>query len=129
MHLFSLNIYYCKLRVHNKGRQVPQTSSLPKQKDAAFKGRGTPSGTLPLITVFVKTKKALGLANRLFPNAFIFYSPCGPYLYTRRESNPNRRNRNPLFYPLNYGCNLAYALFRQKHHILHFRLAKVIIYL
>ncbi len=25
-------------------------------------------------------------------------------LYTHGESNPNRRNRNPLFYPLNYGC-------------------------
>ena len=24
-------------------------------------------------------------------------------LYARGESNPNRRNRNPLFYPLNYG--------------------------
>lgn len=24
--------------------------------------------------------------------------------YTRGESNPNRRNRNPKFYPLNYGC-------------------------
>ena len=23
--------------------------------------------------------------------------------YSRRESNPNRRNRNPIFYPLNYG--------------------------
>lgn len=23
--------------------------------------------------------------------------------YPRRESNPNRRNRNPIFYPLNYG--------------------------
>lgn len=23
--------------------------------------------------------------------------------YARRESNPNRRNRNPIFYPLNYG--------------------------
>ena len=23
--------------------------------------------------------------------------------YPRRESNPNRRNRNPKFYPLNYG--------------------------
>lgn len=27
-------------------------------------------------------------------------------LYTRGESNPNRRNRNPKFYPLNYGCVL-----------------------
>ncbi len=25
-------------------------------------------------------------------------------LYTHGESNPNRWNRNPLFYPLNYGC-------------------------
>ena len=25
-------------------------------------------------------------------------------LYTRWESNPYRRNRNPVFYPLNYGC-------------------------
>ena len=24
--------------------------------------------------------------------------------YTRWESNPYRRNRNPVFYPLNYGC-------------------------
>ncbi len=24
-------------------------------------------------------------------------------LYPRGESNPNRRNRNPKFYPLNYG--------------------------
>lgn len=24
--------------------------------------------------------------------------------YTHGESNPNRWNRNPLFYPLNYGC-------------------------
>ena len=24
-------------------------------------------------------------------------------LYPRGESNPNRRNRNPIFYPLNYG--------------------------
>ena len=24
--------------------------------------------------------------------------------YTCRESNPNLRNRNPLFYPLNYKC-------------------------
>lgn len=70
MHLFSLNIYYCKLRVHNKGRQVPQTSSLPKQKDAAFKGRGTPSGTLPLITVFVKTKKALGFSQSAVSQCF-----------------------------------------------------------
>ena len=26
-----------------------------------------------------------------------------PDLYSRRESNPNRWNRNPIFYPLNYG--------------------------
>ena len=26
-----------------------------------------------------------------------------PLWYPRRESNPNRRNRNPIFYPLNYG--------------------------
>ena len=26
------------------------------------------------------------------------------FWYTRGESNPNRRNRNPIFYPLNYGC-------------------------
>lgn len=25
-------------------------------------------------------------------------------LYTHTESNRNRRNRNPIFYPLNYGC-------------------------
>ena len=25
-----------------------------------------------------------------------------PYLYPRWESNPNRRNRNPKFYPLDY---------------------------
>ncbi len=25
------------------------------------------------------------------------------FLYPRGESNPNRRNRNPIFYPLNYG--------------------------
>lgn len=25
-------------------------------------------------------------------------------VYTRRESNSHRRNRNPVFYPLNYGC-------------------------
>ena len=24
--------------------------------------------------------------------------------YTHGESNPNQRNRNPSFYPLNYGC-------------------------
>ena len=24
-------------------------------------------------------------------------------MYARGESNPNRRNRNPIFYPLNYG--------------------------
>lgn len=24
-------------------------------------------------------------------------------LYSHGESNPNRRNRNPIFYPLNYG--------------------------
>lgn len=24
--------------------------------------------------------------------------------YAHGESNPNRRNRNPKFYPLNYGC-------------------------
>lgn len=24
------------------------------------------------------------------------------FLYPRRESNPYRRNRNPIFYPLNY---------------------------
>lgn len=24
------------------------------------------------------------------------------FLYPRRESNPKLRNRNPLFYPLNY---------------------------
>lgn len=24
-------------------------------------------------------------------------------LYSRGESNPNRWNRNPIFYPLNYG--------------------------
>lgn len=24
--------------------------------------------------------------------------------YTRRESNPNLKNRNLPFYPLNYGC-------------------------
>ena len=30
-------------------------------------------------------------------------------LYTRGESNPNRRNRNPLFYPLNYGCRYKKA--------------------
>ena len=26
------------------------------------------------------------------------------FQYTHGESNPNRRNRNPVFYPLNYGC-------------------------
>ena len=47
--------------------------------------------------------------------------------YTRWESNPYRRNRNPVFYPLNYGClslkrckntqNLfPYLTFRQKFH-------------
>ena len=32
--------------------------------------------------------------RRLLPSVF---------LYARGESNPNRRNRNPIFYPLNYG--------------------------
>ncbi len=27
--------------------------------------------------------------------------------YAHGESNPNRRNRNPIFYPLNYGRVLA----------------------
>ena len=27
-------------------------------------------------------------------------------VYPRGESNPNRRNRNPIFYPLNYGDEL-----------------------
>ncbi len=27
------------------------------------------------------------------------------YAYTRTESNRDQRNRNPLFYPLNYGCS------------------------
>ena len=26
-----------------------------------------------------------------------------PFLYLRSESNRDQRNRNPLFYPLNYG--------------------------
>jgi hypothetical protein len=32
------------------------------------------------------------------------YSQMSFLKYTRRESNPHRRNRNPIFYPLNYGC-------------------------
>lgn len=32
-----------------------------------------------------------------------------PLWYPRRESNPNRRNRNPIFYPLNYGDGICYA--------------------
>lgn len=32
-----------------------------------------------------------------------------PLWYSRRESNPNRRNRNPIFYPLNYGNRICYA--------------------
>lgn len=32
------------------------------------------------------------------------YFDTPPFLYTHGESNPNRRNRNPIFYPLNYGC-------------------------
>ncbi len=30
----------------------------------------------------------------------------GSLEYPRGESNPNRRNRNPIFYPLNYGDEL-----------------------
>ena len=33
--------------------------------------------------------------------------------YTRRESNPNLGNRNPTFYPLNYGC--SYLLYLHYH--------------
>ena len=29
---------------------------------------------------------------------------CLKNQYTRTESNRDQRNRNPLFYPLNYGC-------------------------
>ena len=35
-------------------------------------------------------------------------------LYTHGESNPNRRNRNPLFYPLNYG-NILNGFHVQKY--------------
>ena len=28
--------------------------------------------------------------------------------YTHGESNPNQRNRNPSFYPLNYGCIIGF---------------------
>ena len=35
--------------------------------------------------------------------------------YTHRESNPNRRNRNPLFYPLNYGCSSAFAILKKQN--------------
>ena len=34
-------------------------------------------------------------------------SDCVVEWYTCRESNPNLRNRNPLFYPLNYRCAMV----------------------
>ena len=37
------------------------------------------------------------------------FGPPFLLLYLRRESNPNRRNRNPIFYPLNYGDIFVYA--------------------
>ena len=43
-------------------------------------------------------------------------SAIAPLLeYPRGESNPNRWNRNPIFYPLNYG-DIGCALFIQRHH-------------
>jgi hypothetical protein len=39
-------------------------------------------------------------------------------MYTRRDSNSHRRNRNPIFYPLNYGCILFYHL---KEEFSHFK--------
>lgn len=35
-------------------------------------------------------------------------------VYTCRESNPNLRNRNPLFYPLKYRCPSFLCLQRYK---------------
>lgn len=33
------------------------------------------------------------------------------FLYTHGDSNSNRRNRNPIFYPLNYGCMDTFIIF------------------
>ena len=42
--------------------------------------------------------------DALFRNKKTGGDYCRPFfLYARGESNPNRRNRNPIFYPLNYG--------------------------
>ncbi len=42
-------------------------------------------------------------------------------MYARGESNPNRRNRNPLFYPLNYGRKTRiFSNAEQKYNYLRF---------
>ena len=45
------------------------------------------------------TKLIIKISIRLIPTDWDFI------LYPRRESNPNRRNRNPKFNPLNYEEN------------------------
>ena len=38
--------------------------------------------------------------------------------YARGESNPNRRNRNPIFYPLNYARNFEFSVGKSNKELL-----------
>lgn len=48
----------------------------------------------------------MGSGNKHSPERFWWW-------YARGESNPNRWNRNPLFYPLNYGRIIAVLILMQ----------------
>ncbi len=63
----------------------------PKKNDARPLRKSSGTAWRP----WGKTKKITARPERL---------PVTVRWYTHGESNPNRWNRNPLFYPLNYGC-------------------------
>ena len=80
--LFSFSTLPC--RVNNKSQKTHDLSTLcPQPPHPDLREKATQ-----------KTNEASNMWNiRRFVLA----------LYARGESNPNRRNRNPKFYPLNYG--------------------------
>ena len=69
---------------------------------------------LLLLKYFTRRKRLCSCANKFVVSIVDMFKGlvaigcisvmCFFWEYTRRDSNSHRRNRNPIFYPLNYGC-------------------------
>ena len=62
--------------------------------------------------------------NIIHSKRFIFHRTTKENMYARGESNPNLWNRNPLFYPLNYG-RIRNIWYKWIYHYKHLRTTKI----